>query len=128
MWTSADSYCERLWGRYQRALELIEKFKDSPVEEINFLANYTKELLDDYFETDKKAHDYFDIICKLCSERNDFYHYSKKLEETALSLAKRYNDVYIKIINNTKDKYLSKDYDEIYEKYRKIISFDIKKW
>jgi len=128
MWNSDDSYCERIWNRYNKALELIEKYKDSEDEDISFLANYCKEKIDDYYEMDKKAHDYFDIICKLCSERNEFYHYSSELEKTALSLAKRYNDVYVKIINNTKDKYISKDYDEIYEKYRKVISFDIKKW
>lgn len=87
-WCSDDEYCDRVWQRYQRALKLIEKYKDSPVEDINFLANYCENVLNDYFKEEDRATKEWKRGNKLEYQINKLKQHIKDLEKTFIVNAK----------------------------------------
>lgn len=115
MWTGTDEYLDGVWQRYQRALKLIEEYKDSPVEDIRFIAEYLDELIKDNFREQEENTKRFKVINLLHAERNDYIQYSKWLEERVLRLAEMSkHDLYPQMVEGKKAKIFNYDYDKKY--------------
>lgn len=89
MWTSDDEYCERVWQDYQRALKIIEAYKDSPVEEIQFIVKYCESMIENNFKEQEKNTKYFNVINLLHAEREEYKHYASELEKSSMVLVPR---------------------------------------
>lgn len=113
MWTSDDSYCEGVWNDYQRALKIIEQFKDSPIEDIAFLCKYCEMIINENFKEQEENDKRFKVINLLQCERDDYIHYANELEKTAIRYADN-NECHLGYLNYLKDKYINYDYDKKY--------------
>ena len=80
MWTGTDEYLDGIWQRYQRALKLIEQFKESPVEDIRFIAEYLEELIKDNGREQDENTKRFKVINLLSSQRDKYIRYADYLE------------------------------------------------
>ena len=80
MWTSTDEYLDGIYQRYQKALKLIEEYKNSLVEDIRFMAEYLKEMMDDIDKLQEENTKYFKVINLLSSQRDKYIYYADYLE------------------------------------------------
>ena len=80
MWNSDDEYCQNVWDRWKRANELCDKYKDSLVEDIRFMAEYLKEKMEDIDKLQEENTKYFKVINLLSSQRDKYIYYADYLE------------------------------------------------
>ena len=107
-----DEYCERVWNDYERALRIIEQYKDSPVEDIAFLCEYCEMIINENFKEQEENNKRFKVINLLTAERNDYIQYTKWLERRVSYLSHHEYDDRIKYY---KEKHIDKDfYDKRY--------------
>ena len=114
-WCSDDEYCERVYQRYQKALKIIETYKDSPIEDVAFICQYCKDLLEENREYEREDNKRFRVINLLHAERNEYIYYSKWLEKRVSYLS---HHEYDSIIENYKSKHFTYDYDKSYNEYK----------
>lgn len=80
MWTSADEYLEREQDKYERALDLINIYKESNDDDLQFIANYLEDILKENSNLDKRETEYFKKSNLFEYERDCYKNYSKALE------------------------------------------------